>query len=200
VGISGIDTSGKTLFANGFLTYLRSRGRKAHIVNLDDFHNPKKIRYEGDDEAENYLTRSFDLKTLENEVLKPITERGSLDKELDLLDVLEDTYTLHRHFRIEPGSFVLLEGVFLFRPPTLNYLDYRIYLDVGFETALRRAGGRDVPIHGRSVLQKYHSKYLPAQKRYMQEFLPRERAHAIVDNNDHDRPSVRFADQPESGG
>ncbi len=49
IGISGIDCSGKTIFAAALEKYLRKEGYKTQLIRLDDFTNPRAIRYVGKD-------------------------------------------------------------------------------------------------------------------------------------------------------
>jgi uridine kinase len=83
-----------------------------------------------------------------------------------------------------------MEGVLLFRPPVDEYLDGRIYLHISFEEVLERANMRDVPKHGEAFLKKYIDKYIPVQKRYIEEFKPREHSDIVIDNSDYRYPKI----------
>ncbi len=190
VGVNGIDTAGKTTFARGLATYLRSRGKRVQLIHLDDFHNPAAVRSKGDNEIDAYLDNAFDLDLLNERLLAPISRGESLDCELELLDLDRDEYANRRRYRVDPDTIVILEGTLLFRPPQDRYFDYRIFLDIGFDEMMRRAEIRDVPLHGPAFLEKYRRKYIPIQKRYLRESAPRERCDALVDNRDWDRPAL----------
>jgi phosphoglycolate phosphatase len=191
VGINGIDASGKTSFAVNLAKYLRSRGHKTECVHLDDFHNPRDIRYQLEDEIESYLKYAFNLKGLEEEPLAPIKEGGKINKELALLDLKTDTFASHKEYRIDRETIVIVEGVLLYREPVDKYFDYRVFLDISFEELLRRVAERDVPLYGKEFLERYHRKYIPIQKRYLESCRPVERCDLIIDNNDFTRPVVR---------
>lgn len=75
VGISGIDVSGKTEFTKAFARFLVLKGYKVQVINLDDFHNPRRVRYLGESQAENYYARSFDIKTIVQRLLIPIHQK-----------------------------------------------------------------------------------------------------------------------------
>ncbi|PEE80062.1 AAA family ATPase [Bacillus toyonensis] len=46
VGVSGITASGKTTFANELAEEIKKRGLPVTRASIDDFHNPRVIRYE----------------------------------------------------------------------------------------------------------------------------------------------------------
>ena len=45
VGVDGVDGAGKTTFADELARALRAEGRPVVRVSLDDFHNPRAVRY-----------------------------------------------------------------------------------------------------------------------------------------------------------
>lgn len=189
-GVTGIDTSGKTEFALALGRELAGRGAAVQLVHLDDFHRPKRERYAGASEAENYYERSFDLPRLVAEVLEPIRSTGRLRGELRLLDLHTDDYDLRRRYEVGPETIVVLEGVFLLRPELRDHLDLVVLLDMPFDVAHERARARDLPVFGEDVLRKYREKYLPAQRRHFAEVDPRRVADVVVDNSDWRRPRL----------
>lgn len=190
VGISGIDTSGKTVFAKGLAEHLRKQGFAVQKISLDDFHNKKKVRYEGKSQAENYFRKSFDLKTIVEKLLKPVREKKSFKTNLILLDLFTDRYEVRKKYSFSPKTIVVFEGVFLFRKELSKYVDYKIFLQIPFKESKKRAAKRDVPVHGRSVLKKYDEKYLPAQKNYLKKFPPQKTADLVIDNTDFNNPKI----------
>ena len=190
VGVNGVDTSGKTVFAKSLSEYLINRRRKVQLIHLDDFHNPSRVRSQGKTEVEAYIQNAFNLDLLIAELLEPARQGSSLNTELTLLDLAGDTFTNRKHYRIVPETIVLLEGVLLYREPLDQYFDFRIFLDITFEEVLRRAERRDVPGCGPEFLGRYHRKYIPIQKWYLDTHSPVERSDLVVDNNDCHRPRV----------
>jgi len=191
LGVNGIDASGKTQLAKGLQSFLENQGRKVQTINLDDFHNPKAVRYSGSDQADNYYTKSFDVSKLVNELLAPLRERGCLAVELDLLDLSTDDYTAKRTYNFDKDTIIILEGVFIFREELVPYLDYKVFVDIDFEESKRRAQERDVPVFGPSVMEKYDTKYLPAQARYLAECGPDKIADMVIDNSNWEYPITR---------
>lgn len=191
VFITGVDTSGKTEFSKSFADDLRVHGQAVQIVHVDDFHNPKVYRYSGPgDEADRYYERSFDWQRLLREVILPVRTEGSLQVTLPVLDVLTDVYELTRTYSVDSATVVLVEGVFLMRAEFHGLADLTVYLHVSSEEVLRRAVIRDVPILGDSILGKYHTKYIPAQERYLSRFDPRKHADMVIDNTDWLAPKI----------
>lgn len=190
IGVNGVDTSGKTVFASELAAFLSVRGYKAALVGLDDFHNPRGIRNQGRDPIQSYFDNAFNLELLERELLEPISRAQSIDTQLTLLDVETDEFTNRRHYRIDPDTIVILEGVLLFRAPLERYFDLRVFLDVPFDEVLMRANQRDVPRFGPGFLERYRTRYIPLQKRYLAEHTPRERSDIVIDNTDFTRPII----------
>jgi phosphoglycolate phosphatase len=192
VGINGVDTSGKTTFAANFARYLSAKGVSCLVLHLDDYHNPSHIRTAGDDEIDAYYQHAFNIPRLLEEVIIPLKRDGFLHKTVRCLNLETDRYENERHYQIDNGTIVLLEGVLLFREPLVQHLDYRIFLEIGFDEVLRRAAIRDLPKYGSSFLEKYKRKYIPVQQKYIAEWKPVEQADAVLQNNDFLHPVLMF--------
>lgn len=188
IGISGIDCSGKTLFAGALNEYLVSNNYKTQVINLDDFHNPQEIRYAGANQSENYYRRSFNLKEVVDNLLVPLQNKGEFDTTLKLLDLNTNKHDITRQYSFTRDTIVLFEGVFLFRKELAPYIDYRIFLDISFEESKERATIRDP----QAIMQKYEEKYLPAQGKYLGEYPPRDTADMIIDNSNWEYPIIKL--------
>jgi uridine kinase len=188
IGITGIDASGKTKFTESLAGFLLSLERNVQVIHLDHFHNPQKVRYSGENHAENYFYRSFDVETIVNKLLVPLGMYSSYSVKLTLLDVLTDRYEIEKQFSFSGDTIVLFEGVFLFRNELSQYIDYKIFLEISFDESKKRAASRD----SMANLQKYDEKYLPAQRRYLAEHPPSETADMIIDNSNWISPKVKF--------
>jgi phosphoglycolate phosphatase len=191
IGISGIDTSGKTAFSEAFARYLRSIGRKCLVIHMDDFHNPLALRRQGSDEIDAYYQNAFNYSQLTGEILEPLQNTGRLDKDVLCLNLDTDRYEILRHFDADPDTVVLLEGVLLFRPPVSEYLDGKVFLHIDFDEMLERARVRDVPKYGAAFLEKYKSKYIPVQQRYIKEHRPHETCDILIDNSNYLFPLIK---------
>ncbi len=189
VGITGIDSSGKTMFTGALADYLVARNRKVQVINLDDFHNPREVRYAGENQADNYYHRSFNIQTIIENLLTPIRQKREYSVTLNLLDVDKDKYEIENKFSFNRDTIVLFEGVFLFRKELAEYIDLKVFLEIPFAESKKRAVERDPE----AVLNKYDTKYLPAQARYLEEYPPRDVADIIIDNTDWEFPSIRYS-------
>jgi len=189
LGISGIDCSGKTLFAAAFERFLQSKGRKTQLISLDDFHHPRETRYAGKDQADNYYNRSFNINLIKEKLLKPLRGKKAFSVRMTLLDWRTDRYEIVRDFSFSPDTIVIFEGVFLFRKELAPYIDYKIFLDISFEESKRRAKDRDPEAN----IRKYESKYLPAQGKYLAEFPPVKTTDIVINNTDYEQPRVIYS-------
>ncbi|MFF4486151.1 HAD-IA family hydrolase [Streptomyces sp. NPDC001544] len=191
VGVTGVDTAGKSRMAERLHTLLRTAGTPATVVHVDDFHRPRAERYDPALPApRQYYERSIDFARLEAEILVPLRAEGRLHRTVAVLDPASDEWTTVRH-DIGPGSVVILEGVFLYRAETRPYVDLFVHLHVDEDTVLERARQRDVPGQGEEVMAKYAGKYLPAQRAYLARHRPQTLADVIIDNAHWQRPVVR---------
>lgn len=193
IGVSGVDASGKTFFADGLGRYLEQRGLHNQIIHLDDFHNPRAIR-KRDDSPQGYIDFAFNLQQLHS-VLTEI-KSGSMDRDITVLDLDSDTYTKTIHVSSKRNTIFILEGVMLFRPPIVDLLDYKIYLDIDFDEVIRRAGKRDIPKYGTGILDRYANRYIPAQQLFLSTYKPGEICDLLIDNNNYRRPHVIHSHPP----
>ncbi len=187
IGISGIDGAGKTEFAGAFEKFLNKQEFKTQAIHLDDFHNPKAIRYAGNDQADNYYRRSFNIDLITEKLLKPLRQKRAFTTGMTLLDYLTDKYDVEREFSFERDTVVVFEGVFLFRKELAPYIDYKIFLDITFAESKKRSQGRDAE----EYIEKYDVKYLPAQAKYLKEYPPEDTADLIIDNADWEYPRIK---------
>jgi len=188
IGISGIDGAGKTSFAESLERYLVKHDNQTQAIHLDDFHNPKAVRYAGEDEAENYYTRSFNLNIIVEKLLKPLRKNKTYSTTMTVLDWHTDKYDTERKYVFSQDTMVIFEGVFLFRKELAPYIDYKIFLDIPFDESKKRAKERDPD----AVIAKYDKKYLPAQSRYLGEYPPEKTADMVIDNTNWEYPRLKY--------
>jgi uridine kinase len=97
--------------------------------------------------------------------------------------------------RIAPQDAILLfDGVFLLRPELAPFWDYKIFVKVTFDTVFERAVERDQILFGASqvVLQRYATRYMPAQRRYLRECKPYLGADVVLVNDNFQAPDLHF--------
>ena len=73
VAVDGVDGSGKTTFAERLATAYADRGRAVQVVHMDDFLNPRLVRYRmGRTSPEGFFRDTYDLVAFTTKVLQPL--------------------------------------------------------------------------------------------------------------------------------
>lgn len=190
IGVNGIDNSGKTTFSKSLSDYLKSRDHGTEIISLDDFHNPEEIRRKGDYPVDAYYEKAFGIERVIDEILDPIRKNQKVHKELEILNLSKDIYDLKKEYYVNKNDIVIIEGVLLYRKPLETYIDYKIYLDINYETMMKRAKIRDENRFTENTIKRYKRKYIPVQKKYIKEDNPKLKSDIIIDNNDYEKPKI----------
>jgi uridine kinase len=172
IGIDGVDGAGKTSLAEEIAQLLTKRGRPSVRVSLDFFERPPAERYaRGELSPEGYYLDGFDVERLHAHV---VSIRGP--RELA----------------------VVVDGIFLQRPELENLWDATVWVEADLDAAADRALNRD-RVRIDSVdreLERYRLRYLPAQRRYIEEQRPRERATFVLRNTDLAYPELVRQQRP----
>ena len=187
VALDGVDAAGKTTLADELAPLVEARGRASVRASLDGFHRPRAERHRrGRDSADGYYRDAFDLAALRRELLEPLGPGGSRRYRTATFDLAADV-PLETAQRLAPDDAVLLvDGVFLQRPELDEHWDLRVFVHVELGEALRRGVERD----GTATRELYERRYLAAQRRYLAAVSPRERADAVVVNDDPASPRL----------
>ena len=93
----------------------------------------------------------------------------------------------HRQVVVDspPGSVLIVDSVFAFRPEYDEFWDYRIWLEVDPAIALERGVHRDTEHEGAEEAARVHrDRYRVAEELYISEVGPRRRADVVLDNSD----------------
>lgn len=193
VAIDGPDAAGKTTLAQRLIAPLQSHGRPVIRASIDGFHNPARIRYgRGKISPEGYYKDSFNYSALKESLLIPFGPSGSRRYVSAVFDYQTDSEAQTPIQVAEANAVLLFDGVFLLRSELMAYWDFSIFIDADFETALTRAEQRDAILFGsiEEVRKRYEHRYIPGQKLYYAESLPRKRADVVIDNNDPGNPVI----------
>ncbi len=177
IGIDGLGGSGKTTYAKSMEQTLSNKGIQVKLLHIDDFIHRNEIRYDdsrADWECYYYLQWRYDY--LIEEILAPVQEGNSIDKQIELYDKQADQYRL-KNIKMAPNSILIIEGVFLQRTELAPYFDYVAFIDVPKEERLQRVLKRDTYIgNDIAIIEKYENRYFPAEDKYIEDFSPAERA------------------------
>lgn len=203
VCIDGIDGSGKTIFAKRLTNKIQSIYKNVILCSVDNFHNPKKIRYrKGKDSDVGFYEDSYNYSRLITDLLEPFKKGKGVYID-SIFDVNNDAPTISRPKEINKDSILIVEGIFLQRPELFKFWDLRIYLDVDFETTLKRNINRQIDKKriGRreEIILRYKRRYMPGQKLYFNEAEPKENANIVIDNSDYNNPSITKYKAPNKG-
>jgi uridine kinase len=168
VAIDGADAAGKTTLADEIAALIAERGRTVIRASIDDFLQPRTTRHRrGHESPEGYYLDSFDYDALRAHVL----------------DHAQPT-----------DGVILVDGVFLHRPELAGLWDFSVFVEVDFDEILRRALERDATRFGsrEQAQRRYLARYLPAQRRYVEEVDPARLADVVLENTDPGRPVLRY--------
>ena len=193
VAIDGPDAAGKTTLAQELSEPLRARGRPVIRASIDGFHHPARVRHaRGPLSPEGYYRDSFDCRALVESLLTPLGPGGSRRYRPAVFDYRTDTEVRTPYRVAEVNAVLLFDGVFLLRTELAGYWDFTVFVDASFETTLTRAERRDAALFGgaEEVRRRYERRYIPGQRLYFAECLPRGRADVVVNNDDPRNPVI----------
>jgi uridine kinase len=172
IGIDGVDGAGKTRLAEELAQELTSRGRPAVRVSLDQFERGKAERYErGDFSPEGFYRDSFDLERFRVHVLS---------------------------IEGPPAVVIVVDGVFLQRPELADLWDATVWVEADIDVAADRGAERNRVWFDSldETHERYRVRYKPAQRRYIEEQRPHERATFVFRNTDLAEPELVTRPRP----
>jgi uridine kinase len=182
VGVDGVDGSGKTTFARRLAQMYAQRARPVHVVHLDDYLNPRAVRYRlSRDSPEGFFADTYDLAAFQDHVLQPL--KGSEDRAIVLrwFDHQQDARVHVDPVAVADDAVVIVEGMFLHRDELAGAWDVSVFLDVPFQVSVGRMAARDGtspdPAH------PHNHRYVEGQRRYLASCNPRRRATHVIDNS-----------------
>jgi uridine kinase len=191
VGLSGIDGCGKGYVAGQLQAHLALRGVIPAILNVDGWLNLPQKRFAQGAPAENFYENAIRLDQFFSQLVVPLRDRRSVHLEADFVEETASDYRKHI-YDYQDVSVVLVEGIFLFKPPYRKYFDLAIWIDCSFPTALARAIDRaQEGMSPANTIAAYDTIYFPAQRIHLARDKPRENADLILEN-DSLRPSLNL--------
>ena len=193
VGIDGVDASGKTVLAHELVDSLQIMGRTVIRASVDDFHNPRKVRYQqGRDSSQGFYDDSFNYNAVISNVLEPLGPDGDLNYRTKYFDLMADSEIQSPLLKADSTAILVFEGIFLHRPKLKKYWDFSIFVHSDFDVILKRAQVRDLHIFNTEakVREMYKKRYIPAQQIYLGNEIPSSLANVIWDNNDIENPHL----------
>jgi len=160
VGINGLDCAGKTTFTQKLASGLTAREHECLVLHVDDYNNIA---------VQEQVYRAY-----------AVGEFGS------------DLFDRYYHHSIDYGSLalaisaarqdrkiVLVEGVFLFRPPVSAQIDYKVFLEIEPDVARARYVDRKLTVSDERSVRVFDDIWMPAFERYCKEYNPHELAQQV---------------------
>ena len=193
LAVDGPDGAGKTRFADDLATAFARAGRTAFRASIDDFHQPRELRYrKGRFSPEGHYRDAFDYSLFRRVLLEPFRLGGSTGFQLRGFD-LARVCPAEAEWVTGPADAVLVvDGVYLNRPELRGAWNWSVWLDADPDIRLARMVDRDGA--DPSPTAPSNLRYSEAQRLYVRDAHPNTTADAIVDNTDPDAPVRRYAD------
>jgi uridine kinase len=189
VAIDGVDGAGKTRLADELAPLVERHVRPVIRASVDGFHRP---RAERGHTAEDYYASSFDYEALRTVLLEPLGPGGDRRYREAVFDLVRDEPAPEEWLAAPPDAVLLCDGIFLHRPELDGCWDVTIFVAADLDAAVARAVARDAGSMPSvdAARERYRVRYAPAQRRYLAEARPQERADIVVDNTDPAHPVV----------
>jgi uridine kinase len=191
LAVDGVDGAGKTVLADELADELRARGTPVVRASADDFLNPAAVRHRrGRDSPEGFFRDSLDHAALRRVLLDPLAPAGSLQVRLAVHDLVIDQPVDAPVETVEPGSILVVDGLFLHSDELASCWDVSVFVEVRFAVSVARMAQRD----GSSPDPAAGSnrRYVEGQKLYLAECDPASRATFVVENDDLAAPVLRI--------
>jgi phosphoglycolate phosphatase len=177
LGVTGHSGCGKTIFSRDVAVVMRSRGRAAAVVALDDFVKQESsavdltsTAFVPVDRALDHLCQAFDVDDLVGRVLKPHARGEAIAFERGAARI-----------EVPSGAVLVLHGLFLAHPLLRDKLERLVHLEVSESQSLRRVAGRDARKQGPETLLRVRRHYLPTQRAFDERIDPRKTADLVLD-------------------
>lgn len=193
VAIDGVSAAGKTTLADEMGRAVERRGRPAIRASIDSFHRPAAERYRrGRYSPQGYYLDAFDYPGLRAALLLPLGPGGNGRYRTAIFDPWNDAPVEQPEQAAHPKAVLLFDGVFLFRPELNDVWDFRIFVDLDVEEAMRRGSGRDQAWMGSLEIAqlRYRLRYVPGEQIYVRDIRPKQHADVIFDNRDPANPGL----------
>lgn len=200
VGIDGRSGAGKTTLADALADALEAAGRVCLRASLEDFHPPGHLQREasGSLTPSEFFRRGYDYPRLLELLLNPFAPEGSRRCRLDYWNRHDDQPFPEDWVDVREDAILVVDGVFLHTPPLRGQWDLTIWLDVDWQSALRRRARRDgTPGSSADLAREAHrAGWLARHAAYEASVRPHERVDVVIDNSDVEHPNIVRAPRP----
>jgi uridine kinase len=189
VAIDGVDGAGKTMLADALAPLVIAKGRPVIRASVDDFHNPRAIRYaRGRYSPDGFFLDSYDYPAFQWLLLDPLGPEGSGNYIAKHFDHRTDQFVAPQPQHAPAAAALIVDGIFLHRPELRDAWDLSIFLQVDFAVSRARNAERDGATEALDPDTPYSRRYSGGQQRYLGECEPAQRADIVIDYNDLSAP------------
>lgn len=191
IGVSGITSSGKTTLANELMEELRKRKKDVIRTSIDNFHNPKVIRYrQGKESAIGYYEDAHDYNSFKQKLLTPLGPGGNLHYQTSSFDLVKDEYVKPNLKIAKRDTIFIIDGTFLFKKDLSDLYDFKIFVKTDFELARKRGVKREERAFGsyEKAEEMFLKRYHVASKLYLEQHSPQLIADVVINNNELGNP------------
>ncbi|MCP4965537.1 MAG: hypothetical protein GY926_09900 [bacterium] len=145
VAIDGIDAAGKTTLADELAELLDRVHRPVLRASIDGFHHPASVRHLRSEEqpAQSYYEDSFDYGSLRSLLFDPLGPGGNHIVRTRAFDFHINRPVKEVPIRVQSGTVLLFDGVFLLRPELAGCWDLSVLVQVDPAISLKRPSKRD---------------------------------------------------------
>jgi uridine kinase len=191
VAIDGVDGVGKTTLADALASLVGNRGRSAIRASVDDFHNPRAVRYaRGKYSPDGFYLDSYDYDAFRKLLLDPLGPDGSGRYVARRFDHRTDRLVEDEARQAPPSAALIVDGIFLHRPELRSYWDLSIFLQVDFGISVPRGAARDQTPDAIYPASPAYQRYVGGQKLYLGASEPERQADIVIDYNDLKAPEA----------
>jgi uridine kinase len=194
IAVDGADGAGKTFFSHHLKECLEEGGKEVIIIAIDNFHNPKSIRYkQGEDSPSDFYYDSYNYDGFIENVILPFQQQDG-KYVTKVFDLDQDKPVTEKPNEVPQNAVLIVEGIFLNRPELATLWDYSIYLEVSVETSLarniKRSNAENDFEKMKEIERKFFLRYRPGQQLYILQANPINKASIVIDNNDYLNPRI----------
>ncbi len=164
VEISGIDASGKGYVPGTLASQIEAAGRQVALINVDGWLDLPRVRFSESNAGEHFYHHALRLDEMFDQLILPLKHNRGLDLTMEFAQ--ETATEFHPHtYSFENIDIILLEGIFTYKRQFVEHFDLKIWIECGFETALKRAIGRGQEnLSPDATIAAYENTYFPAQR------------------------------------
>ncbi|HEU4325537.1 MAG TPA: hypothetical protein VFS21_20495 [Roseiflexaceae bacterium] len=192
VAIDGRSAAGKSTLANELAERVQAAGRPALRASLDDFHPPghKHRSAARGYTPESFRAEGYDYAAFQRCLLDPLRPGGDRRVRLGCWDSYRDAPIPEQWVAVPDNAVLLVDGAFLLGPDVRDRWDYRIWVEIDWQTMVARGADRDSVWAGprEAIAERYRSFWIPTHEGYERATTPRRFADVIVDNRNPDAP------------